>query len=59
MISMVLRRWVLKSFLFFIIPGFANAAIPLLFLHGGYVESGIGKVLAVLSQCPKIVILRT
>jgi len=56
---MVLRRWVLKSFFIFFIPGFANTAIPLVFLHGGYVESGIGKVLAVLSQCPKNVILRT
>jgi len=58
-ISMVLRATRVKSFLFFIIPGFANTAIPLVFLYGGYVESGIGKVLAVLSQCPKNVILRT
>jgi len=56
---MVLRATRVKSFLYFFIPGFANAAIPLVFLHGGYVESGIGKVLAVLSQCPKNVILRT
>jgi hypothetical protein len=54
---MVLRRWVLKSFFIFFIPGFANTAIPLVFLHGGYVESGIGKVLAVLSQWHKNMIL--
>jgi len=54
---MVLRAAREKSFLFFFIPGFANTAIPLAFLHGGYVESGIGKVLAVLSQWHKNMIL--
>ena len=54
---MVLRRWMLKSFLFLFIPGFANAVIPLVFFHGGYVESGIGKVLRVLSQWAKNMIL--
>tara|TARA_Y100000310_G_scaffold128720_1_gene127897 strand:+ start:586 stop:765 length:180 start_codon:yes stop_codon:yes gene_type:complete len=56
-INMVLRRWVLKSFFIFFIPGFANTAIPLVFLHGGYVESGIGKVLRVLSQWAKNTVL--
>ena len=59
MTKLVLRAAREKSFLFFIIPGFANTAIPFAILYGGYVESGIGKVLAVLSQCPKNVILRT
>jgi len=49
----VLRSWVLKSFLFFLIPGFANAVIPWVFFQGGYVESGIGKVLRTLPQWPK------
>jgi len=57
MMSMVLRRWMLKSFFIFFIPGFANTAIPRTVFQGGYRESGIGKVLRVLSQCPKNTIL--
>jgi len=57
MTKLVLRAARVKSFLFFIIPGFANTAIPLAILHGGYVESGIGKVLRTLSQWTKNTIL--
>ena len=57
MTKLVLRAAREKSFLFFIIPGFANTAIPLVFFEGGYVESGIGKVLRTLPQCPKITLL--
>jgi len=57
--SMVLRRWMLKSFLFFIIPGFANTAIPFAILHMGQRIPGIGKVLRILSQWPKNTLLRT
>ena len=57
MTKLVLRAAREKSFLFFIIPGFANTAIPWVFFQGGYVESGIGKVLAVLSQWHKNMIL--
>jgi hypothetical protein len=54
---MVLRRWMLKSFLFFIIPGFANTAIPFAILHMGQWIPGIGKVLRILSQWPKNTLL--
>jgi len=57
MISMVLRRWMLKSFLFFFIPGIANTAIPFAILHMGQRIPGIGKVLRILSQWPKIMLL--
>jgi len=57
MTRLVLRATRVKSFLFFIIPGFANTAIPWVFFQGGYVESGIGKVLRILSQCLKNTIL--
>ena len=57
MTKLVLRAAREKSFLFFIIPGFANTAIPWVFFQGRYVESGIGKVLRSLSQCPKNMIL--
>ena len=53
MTKLVLRATRVKSFLFFIIPGFANTVIPWVFFQGGYVESGIGKVLRTLSQWPK------
>jgi hypothetical protein len=57
MTKLVLRATREKSFLFLFIPGFANTAIPLVFFEGGYVESGIGKVLRILSQCHKITLL--
>ena len=57
MTKLVLRAAREKSFLFFIIPGFANTAIPWVFFQGRYVESGIGKVLRTLPQCPKIPLL--
>jgi len=56
--SMVLRSWVLKSFLFFIIPGIANTAIPFAILHMGQWIPGIGKVLRILSQWAKNTFLR-
>ena len=59
MISIVLALPTKKVFYFFKYRDIANAAILWVFFQGGYVESGIGKVLAVLSQCPKNVILRT
>ena len=57
MTKLVLRAAREKSFLFLFIPGFANTAIPWVFFQGGYVESGIGKVLRILSQCLKKTIL--
>jgi len=56
--SMVLRRWMQKSFLFFFIPGFANTVIPFAILHMGQGIPGIGKVLRILSQWAKNTFLR-
>jgi len=56
--SMVLRRWMQKSFLFFFIPGIANTVIPFAILHMGQGIPGIGKVLRILSQWAKNTFLR-
>jgi hypothetical protein len=53
MISTVLALPTKKVFYFYKTRDIANAVIPWVFFQGGYVESGIGKVLRILSQCLK------
>jgi hypothetical protein len=55
--SVVLRRWMQKSFFIFFIPGIANTAIPFAILHMGQWIPGIGKVLRILSQWAKNTLL--
>jgi hypothetical protein len=57
MTKLVLRAAREKVFYFFKYRDIANAVIPWVFFQGRYVESGIGKVLRILSQWHKNMIL--